>query len=210
MTAIRVDFRQAEQFADKLDRVDARRIGLVARDVVNEVVTRVERQAVAGEIADINLSAAYVRSKTDLRLASSTTTPRAEIITRGDLTVLGNFAPLSRVVAPGAQRRAGPIKGWRSAGVRVSIRKSVYLTEGQWFILPLQNTGKFGVFVRSTKLAPSKRAKREGRYGKRHIYGPSPYQLFDAQIRAQGDAWETDLGNTALLRLAASVEDGLR
>jgi hypothetical protein len=210
MSQVRIDIRQVDQAADKLDRIDARRLGLVARDVVNEVVVRVEKQAAAGEIADINLSAAYVRSKTDLALATSTTSPRAVITTKGDLTVLGNFGPLSRVVAPGAQRRAGPIKGWRSAGVRIAIRRSQYLTEGQWFLLPLTNTGKYGVFVRSTRLPPSGRAKREGRYGKHHIYGPSPYQLFSHQIGVQAESWEADLGSTAVARLAANIEEGLQ
>ena len=53
-------------------------------------------------------------------------------------------------------------------------------SESQWFVLPLRGglaggANGFGVFVRDDRLAPSKTALREGKAGKRHIYGPAPY-----------------------------------
>lgn len=183
MIRVRLRTDEVERLAGRLERGGLRaRLVLAAARAVNETATEFNDDSIDAQTRDINLTPAYVKSKTDLTLASPAGRARAEILTRGDLTVLGNFAPLSRVVAPGAIRKAGPIKGFRSAGTRVAIRRSKYLTEDQWFIMPLrrglQSGGNgFGVFVRDPKLSPSPKAKREGRHGKRHIYGPSPYAM---------------------------------
>lgn len=210
MTSVRVDVRQVSALADRLARIPGRVLGIVARDVVNEVTVQFERQAVDGGVANINLSKTYVRDKTDVTLASSITKPRATIETAGDLTPLGRFGPV-RVRSPGAPRRAGPIKGERSAGVFVNVTNDDRLFEPQWFLLPLKNNpGLYGVFVRDDKLPPRPGATREGHHGKRHIYGPSPYQLFRQQIKMQGARWAQDLEDTAVSKLLTEMERVVR
>lgn len=209
---VRIDVRQAEAFADRLSTVSGRRLGVSAVRAVNEVTTEFNESSIKEQTRGINLTPAYVKGKTDVKLADSPARPRAEITTRGDLTVLGNFAPLSRIVAPGAPRKAGPIKGFRSAGVRVAIKRAKYLTENQWFILPLRRGlvgggNGFGVFVRDPKLRPSKAALREGRYGKRHIYGPSPYALFRRQIDTRFPEIEQKLADRALALMGDALEE---
>jgi hypothetical protein len=222
VTTIRIDVRSVSALADRLAKVDGRRLGVVALDVVNEVTTDFKEKAIRGAVKGINLTDAYVRSKTDLALATNPGRPRAEIVTKGDLTVLGNFAPLSRTVAPGAQRRAGPIAGFRSAGTQLAIKKGSYLSENQWFIMALRRGTEaggngFGVFVRSSKLkgkGKNDRGKglgdqgrrRDGEYGKQHIYGPSPYSLFRKQIEVQGPQLQRDLESSAVRGLRAEIE----
>jgi hypothetical protein len=212
--SVRVSVREVKEFADRLRTIDGRRLAASAIQAVNEVTVAFNESSIREQTRGINLSPAYVKSKTDVTLADSPTRPRAEIVTRGDLTVLGNFAPLSRIVAPGAPRKAGPVKGFRSAGVRVAIRRAEYLTERQWFILPLRRgteAGRngFGVFVRDPRLRPSSRAKREGKYGKRHIYGPSPYSLFRRQIDTRYPEIERGLAQRALQLMGDALEQEL-
>jgi hypothetical protein len=165
-------------------------------------------------VADINLTPAYVRSKTDLQLGTSLAAPRATITTRGDLTPLGNFDPLATIRAGkgnSVPRRAGPRVGRRNAGVIASIKRTVSVKEGQWFILPLRRGdipggNGLGVFVRSSKLAPSPTATREGKAGKQQIYGPSPYMLFRKQIAVQGPQLARDLSDEVVRNITAEIQ----
>lgn len=215
MSLARVRIDEVIQSADRLERATQRaRLAVVAAALVNDAATEFNDESIAAQTRDINLTAAYVRSKTDLTLARAGGRARAEILTRGDLTVLGNFAPLSRIVAPGAPRKAGPIKGFRSAGVRVAIRRSNYLTEKQWFILPLRRGlvsggNGFGVFVRDPVLPPSRRALREGRFGKRHIYGPSPYSMAQRFYDKEAPALRERLAARALRAMGDRLQENL-
>lgn len=212
---IKFKFDPLDGLATRLERAAARgRFQVSAVEAVNAVVQRANTSLQRGEIRDINLTPAYVKSKTDLKLATGGGPARAEITTRGDLTVLGRFGTLAMVAGHGAMRRAGPRKGLRNAGTSVSIRKSSAVFEPQWFVLPLRKGTQaglngFGVFVRDSRLLPSPLAKREGRAGKRQIYGPSPYQLFKEQIRVQGAEIEDDLQRTALAEMGDALEDAL-
>lgn len=213
MIKITTRVQALDQQADRIERAAARgRLAVAAVDAVNLVTKRAEDSTREGALRDINLTAAYVRSKTDVRLATPGTTARAEIVTKGDLTTLGRFAPLSRIVAPGAARRAGPIKGFRSAGVRVAVRKSTYATEPQWFLMRLRAGtspgSNFGVFVRDDSIRP--RSKKDGSAGKRHIYGPSPYALFRQQIAVQQADIQDDLQRTALRLMGDQLDEALR
>lgn len=215
MTSITYAFK-AEGLAALGERLDevARGSRLLVRavDVVNEVTRRADLSLRRGAIEDINLTPAYVKSKTDVTFATVASGAKSLILTKGDLTILGNFAPLSRLVAPGAQRRAGPIAGFRSAGTRVAIRRGSVETQGQWFIMRLRRGrvagDKFGVFVRDDSIAP--KGKRDGRAGKRQIYGPSPYQLMREQGRRQFDTITDDLARTAVRDLTSVVDEALR
>ena len=202
---ITVNVREVEALADRLSAVKGDRLASVTTQVVNEAAVEFERKLIDGGVAGINLSKTYVKSKTDLALATVSARPRAEIVTRGDLTVMGRFGP-STVRAPGAPRRAGPIAGRRSAGVSVAIRTGTPIMEPQWFLMPLKNGNGFGAFVRDDSIAPSPTALREGRAGKRHVYGPSPYSLFARQIVVQGPRMRLDLEELAVSRLSAEIE----
>lgn len=226
MTTIKIDSRGIKDLGDRLSRIEPSRFGSVAVDIVNQVTTGFEKSAIDGGLKNINLTRAYFKSKTDLTLATNPGRPRAEIKVAGDLTVLGNFAPLSRVVAPGALRRAGPIAGFRSAGTRVAVQRSKYLTENQWFIMALRSGAVaggngFGVFVRESRLrgkGKNDRGKglgdvgrrRDGEYGKSQIYGPSPYSLFSTQIDVQGPQLRRDLETATVRGLFGEIERALR
>ena len=211
------------QAADRLERAAQRgRFVLAAADAVNAVTKRADEELRRGQLRNINLSPAYVKSKTDMTLAQPGGKARAEILTRGDLTTLGNFAPLSRIVAPGAQRRDGPIAGFRSAGTIVAITKSNLQRENQWFIMRLRRGNKpgdkFGVFVRDDSIAPKNDRgrglgdagrRRDGKAGKRHIYGPSPYALFKAQIQLQFVQIQDDLARTALTLMGNELRESI-
>jgi hypothetical protein len=215
---IKFRFDPLDGLGTRLERAAERgRIALAAVDAVNAVTKRADESLRRGEIKDINLSPAYVKSKTDVALATlGSGKARAEIVTSGDLTTLGNFGVGFSSMPPGfgAKRRAGPRVGLRNAGTNVIIKKSSPVFEPQWFVLPLRRGSAsggngFGVFVRDDRLAPSKKALREGKAGKRHIYGPSPYQLFKQQILLQQDDIQADLARTALARLGDALEEAL-
>lgn len=216
MTNLRVaiNVREVEALAGRLNRVDGRSLGNAALEAVNSVTVAFEKKSTAAGVADINLSPAYVRSKTDLQLAANPAAPRAVITTRGDLTPLGNFEPLATIRAGkgnSVPRRAGPRVGRRNAGVIASIKRSASVKEGQWFILPLRRGdipggNGLGVFVRSSKLAPSPTALREGRYGKAQIYGPSPYQLFRRQIAVQGPSLARELSDEVVRNVSDVIQ----
>lgn len=213
-SSIRIDVREVAALADKLSAVDGRKLGEAALSVVNESAVDFEKRAIDGGVLNINLRRTYVKGKTDLFLGTNPNVPRAFIETKGDSTVLGNFAPLGIVRAPGAQRRAGAIGGRRNAGTLVSIRRDKTEKQNQWFILPLKGGdipggNGLGVFVRDDALVPSPRAAREGKAGKRHIYGPAPYQLFRAQIGRQGPQWVEDLETRAVTKLLGVINQGI-
>lgn len=211
---IKIDVRQIEALAGKLDRIEGSRLGGAALEAVNAVTVAFEKKSTAAGVADINLTQAYVKSKTDLQLATNVLSPRATITTRGDLTPLGNFDPIAIQRAGrgnSVPRRAGPRVGRRNAGILMSIKRSQSIKENQWFVLPLRRGdipggNGLGVFVRSSKLAPSPTATREGKAGKQQIYGPSPYMLFRKQITVQGPQLARDLSDEVVRGITAEIQ----
>lgn len=207
MTLARFKFDPLASITDKLDRAAAKgRFLLASVEAVNAVTLRTGASLQRGEIRDINLSPAYVKSKTDMVVAPARGPAKAAILTSGDLTVLGRFSPLILAAGNGAMRRAGPRAGLRNAGVTVPIRRSSPAFEPQWFVLPLRRGSQaglngFGVFVRDSRLKPRAAALREGKAGKRHIYGPSPYSLFKAQVNVQMPDILNDLERETLKRI---------
>lgn len=201
-----VDAKKAmPSLADRLGRISGSVIGLAARDSVNEVITRFEREATAGMTANIGLEPVYVRSKTDLRLAESTVNPKAEMVTRGDLTILGRF-PTQQLTQSAPRAKGDPKRGIapgrKQAGVRVAIRRSAPVSVDKWFTMrlragngPGENTG---VFVRAT-----------GRDKPKHIYGPAPYSLFRHQRDLRAPDVETDLADTTMRTIVDRVEKAL-
>lgn len=192
--------------AERLGRISGSVIGLAARDAVNEVIVRFERDALHGMTADIGLTPAYVKSKTDLRLAESTLNPKAEMVTRGDLTILGRY-PLQQLTRAASTRAKGDpsrgiAPGRKQGGVRVGIRRSAPAARDKWFTMRLRagtaSGENVGVFVRAT-----------GRDKPKHIYGPAPYSLFRHQIGVRIGAVETDLADTTMRTIVDRVEKAL-
>ena len=206
MTRLIVDAKKAmPATADRLDRVSGSVIGTAARDAVNEVITRFERDATDGMTADYGLAPAYVRGKTDVRLADSILNPKAEMVTRGDLTILGRF-PLQQLTQSAPRAKGDPSRGIapgrKQAGVRATIRRSAPAERDKWFTMRLHAGNapgaNIGVFVRAT-----------GRDKPKHIYGPAPYSLFRFQRDLRIGEVETDLQNTTMRTIADRVEKAL-
>jgi hypothetical protein len=202
-----VDSAQVEGLADRLGRVVGREFGLACQTAVNEVTLRFDREAQQGMTADIALTPAYVRSKTDVVLAERPVNPRSEIRVRGDLTILGRF-PLQQLTQPARTRAKGdPARGipagQKQAGVKATIRRSAPAAREKWFTMRLRAGAgpgaNVGVFVRQT-----------GSDRPKHIYGPSPYSLFRFQVESRIGSVEDDLQRTALTRTAEIVERVVR
>lgn len=186
--------------AGRLERVDGRRLGLAAVEAVNAVITRFDEAQQAGQTRDIALTPAYVKSKTDLALATDPVNPQAKLITRGDLTVMDRY-PLQVLKDPSRLDRAGHRLGKRQAGVQVGIKPSAPVTEPQWFTMRLRvgtaSGSRIGVFVRTSS----------GR--KKHLYGPSPYSLFRFQVGQLGSDLQQDLEATGTAAIADVIDEAL-
>lgn len=198
-----IDLKAAEITADRLDALSNKAlIRLSAVDAVNEVTVRFEAEARKGMNAGLNLSDPYIASKMSTRLA--TNTPRAEIVARGDLTILSRY-PHAQLTAPAPRGRRGDAargisSGRKAAGVAVEIKKGAATAQPKWFTMRLREGASAGantgVFVRTSN-------------GLKHIYGPSPYSLFRYQINANTDALTEDLRRTAAAHAAEAVEGAL-
>jgi hypothetical protein len=201
VTTVRVSIqRPADELASRLDRAaDSTRIRLNLVDAVNDVTQRFELTAARAMNAGLALEDSYVRSKIKRTpaVAAGRGAVRAEIVTRGDLTILGNY-PHRQLNEAGTAVRSGASKGRRPSGARVEIRRGAAVTEPQWFVMKLRGTGgKEGIFVRTS----------EGRT--KHIYGPSPYSLFRFQINRLQDDLQDDLQTAATTTVAGVIERSL-
>lgn len=190
------NFEPAIRKADRLDEI-ARGAQLLvsAVDAVNDVARRVDAAARRAMNAGLNLSDDYVARKMQVFKATvqSRGVARAEIIARGDLTVLSHF-PYAQLSEPARGRARGDPKrgippGRRPAGVAVEIRRGDAKAVPGWFTMTLRRGtaagDKVGVFYRHS----------DGRI--EHKYGPSPYSLFRFQVNQHIDEIEADLRETA-------------
>jgi len=208
MLNIKFDFDSANVVADRVDRaVRGPSLRQAAMRAVNAVAARQETAALAGASAGINLSPAYVKSKTDLAVASGNSGPvRAEILTRGDLTVMGRY-PITQLTAVSKRRSSGDpsrgiVSGERASGLRVAIKKFAGAYSRQWFTMPLRRGTEagnlLGVFYRP-------------RGGKaQHRYAVSPYSLMRYQHTSREEQIQADLAATGetLLRQVLQQELG--
>lgn len=197
---LRVDVAPLEGLAARIDRlIEGAQINLGAVAAVNDVIRRADASIRAGENAGINLTNAYVQSKTDLVLATGK--PKAEMVTRGDLTIMGHYF-LATQPGGGALRRAGPRAGQRNAGVHYEVKRGQPAFEPQWFMMRLrQGTragDKFGAFIRT------------GPSTVKHIYAVSPYSLARFQIGAQASDIEEDLSKTATAEISKRINEALK
>lgn len=201
--SLTVSVSPVEALAGRLGRLSGTAFGLAAKTAVNDVAVRFEGEALRGMTADIGLTAAYVRSKTDVKLADRLLNPRAEVTTGGALTILGRY-PLQQLTQAASPKAKGdPARGIpagrKQAGVRVAIRRSAPAARDKWFTMRLRSGREpgenIGVFVRAT-----------GRAKPKHIYGPAPYSLFRHQIETHIAEVEDDLQRTAMRSVVDLVE----
>lgn len=203
MTRLLIDVREIDGLESKLRRLTGEAFGLAASTAVNEVVTRFEKVASRGMNEGINLSDAYIKSKTDLVLARPGANPEATLTTRGDLTILGHYDPVvlyrSAPRAKGDPSRGVPA-GARAAGVSVEVTRGNRKSMPTAFTMRLrQGTkegDKVGVFIRNGDR-------------KKHVYGVAPYSLFRYQLNKRSEELETDLETTAAASMVDAVERAL-
>lgn len=190
--SIKIDNAPVDALAGRIEALANRALlRLSAVDAVNEVAARFDAAARKGMNAGINLSDAYIASKmAATRAVSAGRTVRAEIVARGDLTIMGHY--------PVEQRRGtNGVRGRRASGVGVEITKGAAKIVDKWFLMRLRNSGKMGVFYRPQGGKPV------------HKYGPSPYSLFRHQIDTRGDDLAADLAATVAGRAADAIQKAL-
>lgn len=200
---VKIDFDGADRLAGKIDALASRALlRLSAADAVNEVATRFDKQAKQGMNAGLNLSDDYVASRMRVERASPAGVGpvRAEVVTRGDLTILSHYPHVQLTQA--APRAKGDPKrgippGRKQAGIAAEIRKGGAVAVDKWFTMTLRGSGKVGVFFRPAGRKPV------------HKYGPSPYSLFRHQIEVGQDALADDLQRTAAEHAADAIRKGL-
>jgi hypothetical protein len=188
---VRADFSPAERAAGQIAGLADGVLGRVAAaEAVNEVTTRWQPLFQRAMNAGLNLTDAYVASKMSSTPATAVGTGavRAEIATRGDLTIIGHY--------PHQQLREG--NGRRGSGVRVEIKRGAAVIEPRWFLMRLR-TGteagdREGLFVRTSA----------GRV--KHLYGVSPYSLFRFQTNRLEGEMADDLAATAAARMGAAID----
>ena len=204
--AVKVVVEGVEAQADRLEAAVRRGLlTLAAIDGVNTTVREYENVLAAGMIEDINLEPAYVRSKTDVQLA--TRSPHAEVTVNGDLTILGRY-PLAQMVQIASARAKGDRSrgippGYKQAGVSVGIRRTGPTKQPKWFTMRLragrQPGTNIGVFVRT---GPDKQDVK-------HIYGPAPYSLFRYQADMHLNEIAQALNDAVFKAIDASIEKEL-
>lgn len=201
--SVKFDLAPAAKLADQIERVASTSfLRLSAAQAVNEVALRFDVKAKREMNRGLNLSDDYIDRRMQLTRATpgGTGAVRAEIVTRGDLTILGHY-PHAQLRQAGTPLRKGPSRGRRPSGVAVEIRKGQAQIQPQWFTMRLragtQAGDKVGVFVRTS----------DGK--KKHIYGVSPYSLFRFQVDVGQDELTADLGQTATGLAAEAVRKAL-
>ena len=206
MLTVSFKFDEGKALADRLERT-ARGGGMRAAAVraVNAVMLRAEKTAIEGATAGINLSAIYVKSKTDTVLA--TRDPRAELVTRGDLVVMGRF-PITQMTAAAAGRSRGDpsrgiAPGQRASGLSVAIKKVAPSFSAGWFTMPLRKGTE-----RGSLLGVFYRPKGGGK--PQHRYAVAPYSLMRYQHATNEPDVQADLSETGTTALRNVLQEGLQ
>ncbi|WP_148715050.1 hypothetical protein [Chitinolyticbacter meiyuanensis] len=159
---------------DQLAAAGVQAVNAVLPELLNESRATISRT--------VRLNAAYIRERTDLRLAAQATAGVGYLIARERETRLATYQ--SRQVTTAAPRAKGDslrgiAPGRKQAGISVAILRSESPSagSGRWFYVPLKR-GKvgrgngFGIFERT---GPS-------RDDIRHLYGPSVARVFGWEL----------------------------
>lgn len=202
-----------EKVADSLVRLGSKGLGEAALRAVNTVATRTYANTLDAMIAGINLSDAYVRSKTQLILATNPKDATATLLASTDalqpstLTTFG-AAVVSR---PAKSKRAkgnasiGVARGYKAVGFDASVRrgKTDFFSHSK-----SGNTYFFIIRAPNGKLLTVRRQKdARGKGSLEAMYGPSVMQLFRFQIKTHIDAISADLQQTLLAEVQTQLDN---
>lgn len=200
---VAIDFDPLTEVAGRLDALAGKALlRLTAADVVNEVAVRFDKHAKAGMNRALNLTDQYIAERMSITRAkfAGKAPPRAEIVARGDLTIIGHY-PHEQLQYEGTRTLKGPTRGRRYSGVAVEITKGQAIEEKQWFTMRLrrgtQSGDKIGLFVRTSAGTV------------KHLYGPSPYSLFRYQVEHDDGFLIEDLEDTATAKMRQAIDKAL-
>lgn len=208
-TVVKVSVAEVLDAADRIGRIDGKRLASATIRTLNEVVDRTYDLARERITVGINLTDEYLKRRMIVEHAASGKFT-AEITAPGDrsnLTRLATYEP-DMVVIPRSTKnrnrnagRLGIPAGSKQAGVSVEVVRGGRKTVVGGFLLPLkkgaEDGDKFGVFTRS-----------EGKPV--HRYGPSVYQLFRWQAPRISDEVTDDLENSLLRNVDQLMNEVLK
>lgn len=193
--AIRINVAEIEAAAAALGKVDGAALQAAATRAVNETTRKFGTKSKKLMNFGINLTDAYVSGRMALVEAPVSSNPQASITARGDLTILGHYAPVILVapVASGRKVRGDPKRGipagFKARGVSVEVTRGARKEIEGAFTLTLKRGIEAGfqdgVFIREG-----------GRL--KHLYGVAPYSLFRATVDAQQQILADDLADELL------------
>jgi hypothetical protein len=194
----KIDTRAIEGLAADLSKLSGEALGRATILAVNDVADRAYSSSVKG-MRGINLEESYITSKMQVVHATDLVNPSAEIIARGDLTILGHFDPRQLAQsAPGAKGdpSRGIGAGQKQAGITVEVTRGKRKSFAKAFTMTLLGSGKTGVFIREG-----------GRI--KHLYGPSVYSLFRYQVEGSLEQIADDLLGSVSRRVDEAVQKAL-
>jgi hypothetical protein len=198
---------------DSLVRLGAKGLGEAAVRAVNSVATRTYTTTIEAMIAGINLSDAYVRSKTEVKLATNTLDATASILATHDALQPSTLTSYGAVVVGKATKHPGKAKGNRSIGVPAGYRAAgfdVSVARGTTDFFSHSQSGNTYFFIiraPNGKLLTVRRQKDARGVGSvKGMYGPSVIQLFNFQVESKIAVIGEDLQNTLLLEIQKELE----
>lgn len=191
--------------AGDLGDISAQELTRRSVEALNEVVDRTYDLARERITTGINLDDAYLRRRMSVTHAD-TSRLQAEIVARGDRPSMTRLASYDArmVIVPRTTRgrsrntgRLGIPQGSKQSGIDVTVVRGSEKTMGSAFLLRLkqgsEDGNKFGVFIREGKR-------------KKHLYGPSVYQLFRWQAERITDEVADDLETTLIERVQEQLD----
>lgn len=198
---------------DNLIHLSSTGLGEAAVRAVNMVATRAYDKTLEGMISGINLNNEYVRSKTDLVLATSPNDATAVLLASGDaaqpstLTTYGAAVvarPAKNLKRAKGNASIGVARGERAAGFTASVArgKTDFFSHSQ-----SGNTYFFIIRAPNGSLLTVRRQKdARGQGALKALYGPSVIQLFKFQVKANIVAIAEDLTTTFLAEVQRELE----
>jgi hypothetical protein len=190
---------------DALISLGSKGLGEAALRAVNSVASRTYNNTLEAMIAGINLSDEYVRSKTQLSLATNPLDATATLLASADSARPSTLTTFGAVVVAKPTKNQKRSKGNASVGVpqgyrQVGFNASVARGKVDFFSHSQSgNTYFFMIRTLSGKLLTVARQKdARGKGSLDALFGPSVLQLLNFQITNNIDAITEDLQTTLL------------
>lgn len=203
-----------KQVTDSLIRLGSKGLGEAALRAVNRVASRTYNNTVDAMIAGINLNDEYVRSKTQLILATSPLDATATLVANADSARPSTLTTFGAVVVGKATKNPQHAKGNPSIGVPRGYRAAGFdasVARGKTDFFSHSQSGNTYFFIirapngRLLTVARQKNARGKGSLGT--LYGPSVVQLFRFQIKTHLGAITQDLRATLLVELQNQLDN---